>query len=532
MDGNDTNKLVKGAFLLTLAGFIGKLLSAGYRIPLQNLTGDVGFYIYQQVYPILGMVLVLGLYGFPSAISRLTAEMEEAGKGRSFRSFVVPVFIILFGLVTVLSFSMYISAPFLSDWIGDHQLESIYRLAALTFFVIPFLGVGRGVFQGLGDMQPTAYSQVSEQIVRVLVIVVSAVWFSTMGGDIYTIGKAAVLASLMAGFIAFAVLSYFAVKRQPLTRNTYPIPWRYYMKTLFTFGLFFALNHMVLLIIQFADTFTLFPRLLDYGLDTGAAMEAKGIFDRGQPFIQLGTVLGSAFALALIPRISPERLHREPDILSRHIRSALSFSVYMAFGATLGLILIFPEANQLLYKNTAGTGSLQVLVIAILLSSLVITGASILQGLGYMKVAGLSIICAFFVKWGLNDILVPLLGIMGSALATTCSLLFLTAVLFYTLYRKLPELAFFRNLNWRALILSGAGMTIYIMVIDFIVTWLNPTTRLDMLIYVVFIVLSAGFIYLYVLLKCKALSEEELAMLPLGTLFIRIQRGRHSNGSN
>src|SRR5699024_12870143 len=130
MDGNDTNKLVKGAFLLTLAGFIGKLLSAGYRIPLQDLTGDVGFYIYQQVYPILGMVLVLGLYGFPSAISRLTAEMEEAGKGRSFRSFVVPVFIILFGLVTVLSFSMYISAPFLSDWIGDHQLESIYRLAA------------------------------------------------------------------------------------------------------------------------------------------------------------------------------------------------------------------------------------------------------------------------------------------------------------------------------------------------------------------------------------------------------------------
>src|SRR5699024_1820553 len=145
MDGNDTNKLVKGAFLLTLAGFIGKLLSAGYRIPLQDLTGDVGFHIYQQAYPILGIVMVLGSCWFQSAISRLTAEMEEAGKGRSFRSFVVPVFIILFGLVTVLSFSMYISAPFLSDWIGDHQLESIYRLAALTFFVIPFLGVGRGV---------------------------------------------------------------------------------------------------------------------------------------------------------------------------------------------------------------------------------------------------------------------------------------------------------------------------------------------------------------------------------------------------
>lgn len=532
MDGNDTNKLVKGAFLLTLAGLIGKLLSAGYRIPLQNLTGDVGFYVYQQVYPILGMVLVLGLYGFPSAISRLTTEMKAAGKELSFRSFLVPVFVILFGLIMVLFSLMYMSAPFLSHWIGDYELESVYRLAAFTFFVIPFLGVGRGIFQGLGDMQPTAYSQVSEQIVRVFVIVASAVWISTVRGDIYAIGKAAPLASLTAGIVAFAVLSYFFVKRQPLTTSTYPIPWRYYMKSLTIFGLFFALNHMVLLIIQFADTFTLFPGLLDYGLDKVAAMKAKGVFDRGQPFIQLGTVLGSAFALALIPRISPERLRTEPLILSRQIRSALSFSVYMAFGATLGLILIFPEANQLLYKNTAGTGSLQVLVIAILLSSLIITGASILQGLGYMKVAGLSIICAFFVKWELNNILVPLLGIMGSALATVGSLLLLTAVLFYNLYRKLPELAFFQNLNWRALIWSGAGMTIYIMMIDFIVMWFDLTTRLDMLVYVIFTVLSAGFVYLYILLKYKALSEEELAMLPMGALLIRIQRGRHSYGSN
>lgn len=92
MNENETNKLVKGALLLMLAGLISKVLSAGYRVPLQNLTGDIGFYIYQQVYPILGIALMLALYGFPSAVSKMTVELKAAGKSLSIRSFYIPVF--------------------------------------------------------------------------------------------------------------------------------------------------------------------------------------------------------------------------------------------------------------------------------------------------------------------------------------------------------------------------------------------------------------------------------------------------------
>ena len=47
------------AFVLTIASFIAKVLSALYRIPLQNLVGDEGFYVYQQVYPIYGIAMTL-----------------------------------------------------------------------------------------------------------------------------------------------------------------------------------------------------------------------------------------------------------------------------------------------------------------------------------------------------------------------------------------------------------------------------------------------------------------------------------------
>src|SRR5699024_2850910 len=258
MDGNDTKRLVKGAFLLTLAGLIGKLLSAGYRIPLQNLTGDVGFYIYQQVYPILGMVMVLALYGFPSAVSKLITEMKATGKGLSFRSFYIPVFFILSIFGILLFCLVYAAAPFLSQWVGDTELEGVYRLSAFTFILIPFLSVVRGSFQGMGDMYPTAFSQVSEQLIRVMIIIGASIWFSVYGDDIYMIGKAAVLASIAAGLVAYGVLSVFFMSRRPLTNDTYQIPWGLYVKSLLLYGLFFALNHMVLLVIQFADAFTLF----------------------------------------------------------------------------------------------------------------------------------------------------------------------------------------------------------------------------------------------------------------------------------
>ncbi|MDA6131309.1 oligosaccharide flippase family protein, partial [Escherichia coli] len=66
--------LFKGALILTIAALITKILSAVYRAPFQNIVGDVGFYIYQQVYPFYGIIIVLSTYGFPVIISKLYAE--------------------------------------------------------------------------------------------------------------------------------------------------------------------------------------------------------------------------------------------------------------------------------------------------------------------------------------------------------------------------------------------------------------------------------------------------------------------------
>lgn len=151
----ESNKFVKGALILTLAGVISKVLSAGYRIPLQNLTGDIGFYIYQQIYPIIGIILILALYGFPTAISKLTAETEDT----SMKYFMLPILAILFGICGVFALLLYINADEMALFVGDEQLTTGYQVASLLWIVIPFTALLRGIFQGKSEMKSTAYSQ-------------------------------------------------------------------------------------------------------------------------------------------------------------------------------------------------------------------------------------------------------------------------------------------------------------------------------------------------------------------------------------
>lgn len=526
MRESENNKLVKGALLLTLAGLISKLLSAGYRISLQNLTGDMGFYVYQQVYPFLGIAMMLALYGFPAAISKMTAEMEENEQGFSFKSFYIPVISLLSVMAVSIFLFLFFNAAYLAAWAGDSDLTSAYKLTAFIFLLLPFTALMRGLLQGRQFMQPTAYSQIGEQLIRVTLIIMAAVWVYFNHAAMYMIGQAAAAAAIIGGLVAIVILVFFFRRYKPAASGNFTIPWEYYVRTLVILGTAAALNHMVLIIIQFADTFTLIPSLQEYGLSKTDAMKAKGVFDRGQPLVQLGTVVGSSFALALIPAISAEKLRQNPVPLTHSIRSSLLFSFYLAAGATIGLIIIFPETNRLLFLNENGTGPLRILAIAVFLSSIGITTSSVLQGLGYMKRTAVFVGAAFLVKWIANQVLVPFWGINGSAVATVVSLAVFAFLTIMQLRRKLPSLSLRKHINWPAFVLAASGMTFFLAAAEYFTGTI--ASRFGLLMYVMVTAVAGAILYVTLLLRLKAFSEEELTMLPFAGLLIRIHKARDS----
>lgn len=511
MDANKTGKVVRGALLLTIAGLLSKVLSATYRIPLQNLTGDLGFFTYQQVYPFIGMTMILGLYGFPVAVSKLVAERNALGKVNSVRLVYGPIFIILFVFSAIFAFLLFVFAEHITIWMETPQLVGAFQLASLLFIMLPFIAVLRGGFQGQEEMAPTAYSQMIEQLIRVTIIIVVAYFVFIGKIEILTIGKAGVIASLIGtGLVTFVWIVYTVHKRGNHPHfSKEKIPWVYYIKVCFSMGIVAALSHMILILLQLVDVFTIVPGLMKDNIRQVQAMEWKGIFDRGQALIQFGVVFGSSFALALVPAVVQ---HKKARIMA--IREAALFSMYLSVPASIGLIMLMPEVNKLLYLNTLGTSSLQILAISIFLSAIGITVCSILQNMGDVWLVAGWIMVAFAMKWVLNIILVPLLHINGSALATVLSLLFIVVAVLSQLQRRIPGLQLFRHIRWGAFLVANMAMVIFLMFLKYTVAVHIEFSRSGLGIYVFIVILMGAAIYMMVLLRYKVLSEKQLQALP------------------
>lgn len=519
MDSYKQNNLVKGALILTLAAFISKILSALYRIPLQNFSGDYGFYIYQQIYPLIGTVMILSLYSFPTAISKLSITMlEKERRNLSIYSFYLPVFIILIIINGLFFLFLIYFSPKLSHIIGDSTLESAFYIVSFAFLMVPFIALFRGVFQAYGNMMPTAFSQVIEQSIRVVIIIAISYLIYDRNLSVYLVGKFGAIATIAGSITALFILTFYFIKYKPYTLERHTIPWTYYIRTLLLFGFVAALNHMLLLMIQFADVLTLVPLLVDFGFSSDEAKEMKGIFDRGQPLIQFGTIVGSSFALALIPAMSNKRLEVE------EVSDSILISFYIAAGATVGLIMLMPEANMLLFKNLHGTLSLRILVSSILLCSIIITVNALLQSLGIMIKTAIYIFFVLCLKVILNILIVPIWGLIGSALATVISLCVLVIVSFIELNRKTPQFNMLHIVKWRQFLLSVSGMIFYLFIFKTIFHVNMFQSRLLLLFYVCFLVITGAIIYLFILIRLNVLSNRQLNVLPARNVLMKFRR--------
>lgn len=523
MKQTDTNRVVQGAFLLTIAGLFGKVLSAIYRVPLQNLTGDIGFYVYQQIYPLIGMVMILSLYGFPAAVSTLTAKQRASNTPMTYKHFYVPIFVVLLLINGVLFGATICLAPYIALWIGDVQLERTFFFAAFLFLFIPFVALFRGVSQGYERMQPTAYSQMVEQLIRVTIIIVAAYLVYTGTLQLYDIGIFAVLATMIGMFFCLLTLRLsFRLEVDYVPLQPRHIPWRHYFSTIFMLGFIAAFNHMILLLLQFVDVFTLIPGLLQHALPLEEAMQQKGIFDRGQPLIQFGIVFGSSFALALIPSVITKDVKENTTHLV-YVREAVLFSMYIAVGATVGLILLMKEVNIVLFTNELGTNSLQVLSLSILMAAMTITMIAILQSIGKTNVTAIYIVATVILKIVLNLLLIPRFGIMGSALATSGSLLFLCIIVARLLRKLLPTLRTMHHVKWKGLLIATVMMTIVVCILKGIAFFL-PFTRLTLAVYVLGTVIIGALIYMICLIRYHVLSKHQYEALPFSRLFLSLEK--------
>ena len=516
----DMKTFMKGASILTISAVIVKLLGAVYRVPFQNLVGDKGFYIYQQVYPFIGIFIVWTSYGFAVAVSKLLAGSQSRGESKAMMRV---AFIYLLCLSITFFLILMCFAPFFARSMGDPQLVSLLRAGAYIVLLMPALAVLKGSFQSEGRMVPVAVSGVGEQASRVAVILVGT-WIAVgAGASLYTAGEVAMWGAVVgeAAGVLILALYFRSTFRGPLEKvNRWHV-----VKELTIVSLSVSASSLILLMFQLVDSFTVYNALVSTGFAQDAAMELKGVYDRGQPLVQMGILIASTLALAIVPLIAHHAAKKSGRGAVPFVRLTFRTAFLFGWAAAVGLALVLPYVNEMLFETRDGSFALIIFAFQIFWLSLILPLTAILQGAGKVKIPTLLLIGGLVIKIIANNYLVPLLDITGAAIAGNIGFAVITlGLLLYFKKVWTFRLAPARFYGWIlvATLLMIAVVFPWMLVGDWFL-FDQLSTRISATLIALTSVTAGAIVFLYVILKSRIMAEKEWFLLPFGKRLATLQ---------
>ncbi len=413
------NKLVKGAIFVTIATFLVKVLSIAYKVPYQNITGDKGFYIYQQMYPIYGLLVLSGSYAFPLALS------EKLKKGNK-NKIIASTFYMLLMIGIIFSIIILIYKSPLAKILNDLNLASLFIPIIPLLLLLPLISVIRGyLYADIDKIDKVGVSIVVEQIIRVVFIIYILYLFkNNYISDVYTVGEYSFWGFSIGIFITIIYLmNRFDFKQIKIIDYDKSIGILIIKR-----AFFLLLSSAVLLFFQLIDSLTIIKQLTMLK-DIDEAMIIKGVYDRGLPIIQTAVFFVSPLLASFIPHIN----RREDN------SKLFMLVLYISMPATLGLILVLEDVNQLFFLDNQYTFILRISASVVLLYSIFLTFSAITTANNKIF---WTITSGIFLKGLGNIFLIRSFGIIGASLSSVISLIFMIMIIISINYTKikLPKL--------------------------------------------------------------------------------------------
>jgi O-antigen/teichoic acid export membrane protein len=564
---NTASRILQGAFILSAASILSKLIGTLQKIPLQNIGGDAVFGIYNTIYPFYSLLITIAMAGFPIAISKFVAENEVMGNDMESRRVLRLSSLLIGSLSIMLGIFTYMGAPMIARFIDNSQVVLAIRYVSLAFLFVPMMSLLRGFFQGHQNMLPTAVSQIVEQSVRVSVMILLLLYMTASQARPELIAAGALFGSAAGGAAGLlvmliywrkyvrnrerkkvlleeiamtletatgigtgtgiraeteseTVLAAYVISSGPdssLNPLKVESSWSL-LRRILVYAIPICIASLAVPLMNIVDTFTL-PRLLKLdGLSEGAVMVSFGVYNRGIPLVQLVTMLATSLSVLFIPALAMARVQRDSEMVNNQITLSLRWFWLIGLAASVGLCVLAAPINVMLYQDAAGTDTMRWIAFTAAFSTVSLISAALLQGIGIVKAPAVHLLVGAVAKMLLNLLLVPQLGITGAAIASVAAH-FLAAALNVALLARSTGLRLRAGavLAKPALVLAGlasaaggaqwaAGATLAVLGVH--------SGRMAAAIESLSGVVAGAMVFVMLVVLTRLISEEELRSLP------------------
>lgn len=419
---------LRGAVILTLASLTSRIIGLIYMILLPRLIFDDGMGLYQLVKPIHYFAAVVAIAGMPVAIAKLTAEQVAIGSRRDVQRVFRLGAGLMIGTGGLVSLVLILGAPwFAATFAKDPGVTRTLALLGPACFFLALSAAFRGFFQGMQCMTPAAWSQVTDQVVRVIVTVLAVMWLRPRGVEMAVTGIAW---GFIAGeFVGWLFLVAYYILRRDTLLETIPVSRKSrssssalgIVQKLVSLALPAVVATILWPVMQLADSLLIPMRMQLAGFSAAMIREGLGHLGMALTLAHFPNVVTVALATSLVPAISEAFALNSRGLVRHRSQEALRMALIFGIPSCAALFVLGEPLSKVLFGYAQVGAPLRILAFGAISLGLIQASTGILQGLGQMSVPVGNLALGVLVKFALNYYLLadPRFGILGAAWSTT-----------------------------------------------------------------------------------------------------------------
>ncbi len=406
-------RIVGGGTLIFFMYFIGGLLGYSVRLFLARSLSVSDFGLFYAILAFTGFLTLFRDPGFSTTLTKFVAEFKAKKDFVAIKSsfsiiLILEILISGFVVISVFIFSDYISVSYFKTYEAVLPLKiMILSYFASVFVTVQFVFLGLGKIKYYSIMEPVRNISTFSAIAMLIGLGVVGAAIGYLVGAIFLV----IIITLLL-FRSFPILSTKTHINKDLTKKL----------ILFSFPVF--LTGVAGTILGYTDTI-----IITFFL----SVKEVGFYQVALPTSQLLWVLTSSLSVIMLPIVSEMWAKKDTKSLS-NITSLLTKYLFIITIPIVIVIVAFPDAIiRILFGNDflPASQALQILALSSLFYPIFSLVSTSIVAIGKPMTNTKIIAAMTMLNLAMNIVLVPSIGIIGAALATTLSYFFGTLLMVF-----------------------------------------------------------------------------------------------------
>ena len=555
---------LKGALVLAVANLVVKLIGAFLKIPLYSLIGEEGMGLFNVAYQIYTFMFIIATAGFPIAVSKMVAESVARGDETDAKR-VFETSLMFLGIIGIAgSLVLFVFADSLAALLHNNAAATAIKMISPSVFFVSLVSAYRGYFQGIQNMYPTAASEVTEAVTKLVAGFAAALIFmnmtvnSSLGAVVDFKAKEIIsrdmrtrlaasgaimgvtLGTLLSLILMMSVYSVLKKRRRlgsEITRGRGAI-----LKELVLIAVPITIGASVSSLTSLVDLATIMNRLVvnpvvfdkysfmfqkgtefaktaaEEGWQGMLLLEKKanslyGMYTgQAQTMFNLPLTMVVALSMSIVPAISTAVAARRRSEAIGMTESVLRITMLFAMPCAIGMSVLSGPILGLLYGgDTSASLLLQKLSIAVIFVALVSVSNAVLQAYGRVYYPVVNMLIGGAVKVAMNYIFIPVWGIDGAPIATNACYAVIALLNIICIVRILKAKFSITDMVIKplcaSLIMGAAAAAVYN-----VLSGVTGGSRICVLAAIA----AGGIIYIFAALALRAFRREDILNMPKG----------------